>query len=91
MSGRKKKAKRKPLKTTTDLPSLTDIYNAFTDARAMITVAFNAIVPKIDGAGEACLVLHLGVKALDRVGDELEEAEMQFDQFLRKSAKGGKS
>lgn len=89
MSVHKRKAKRKRLKRATDLPSLTDICNAFTDARAMVTVACDAIVPKTDGAGEACLVLHLGVRALDRVADELEEAEMQFDRFLKKNAKGG--
>ncbi len=38
--------------------------------------------------GDACLVLHLGVRALDRVADELEKAEVQFDEFRKQHLKG---
>jgi hypothetical protein len=84
MSARKKKTKRTPrVKKFSDLPSLTDILDAFTDARAMVSVACDAILPKADTAGDACLVMHLGVRALDRVAEELEEAEVQFDEFRK--------
>jgi hypothetical protein len=90
MSARKKKTKRTPrVKKFSDLPSLTDILDAFTDARAMVSVGFGTIFPKVDSAGDACHVLYLGVQALNRVADELEEAEAQFDEFRKQHLKGG--
>ena len=88
MSVRKKKTPRKPLKRAIDLPCLTDIYHHFSDAQALVAVACEFIMQNND-PGPAVSVLYLGVKALDRVADELEEAEMQFDRFVRKNAKGG--
>ena len=90
MSARKKKAKRIPrVRKFSDLPSLTDILDAFTDARAMVSLACDAILPKSDHtAGDACLVLHLGIKALDRVSDELSKAEVQYDEFGKQHLKG---
>ena len=90
MSARKKKTKRTPrVKKLSDLPCLADILDAFTDARAMVSVACDAILPKTNtAAGDACLVMHLGVQALDRVADELAEAEVQFDEFRKQYLKG---
>lgn len=89
MSARKNKGKRTPrAKKFSDLPSLTDILDAFTDARAMVRVACDALLPKADTAGDARLVLHLGIKALDRVADELSKAEVEYDEFGKRHLKG---
>ncbi len=91
MSGKKENTKRaQRVKNFPDLPCLTDILDHFTDARAMVSVAFSTIFPKVDSAGDACHVLYLGVPALNRVANELEEAEAQFDecrkQYVKRSA-----
>jgi hypothetical protein len=82
MSGRKK-AKAKKVKV--ELPDLTEIFDAFSDARALVTVACEYILQNND-PGPAASVLYLGVEALDRVAAQLEEAEIQFDRFRRKNA-----
>ena len=82
----RKKAKAKKVQ----LPDLTDIFYAFSDAQALVAVACEFMLQN-DGGGQALGVLHLGVEALDRVADRLEEAEMQFDRFRRKNAKRGAS
>jgi hypothetical protein len=89
MSGHKK---TKAKKDEVELPDLTDIYYAFSDARALVTVACHFITQK-HNPGPAVSVLHLGVEALDRVSDQLEQAEIRFDRFRRKNAKvlGGAS
>jgi hypothetical protein len=89
MSARKK-TKTKKIKT--ELPDLTEIFYAFSDAQALVTVACEFIMQNND-PGPAVNVLHLGVEALDRVADRLERAEMQFDRFRRKKSnvQGGAS
>jgi hypothetical protein len=91
MSGRKK-AKAKKVKVKAELPNLTEIFYAFRDARALVTVACDFITQNND-PGPAVSVLILSVEALDRVSDQLEQAEIQFDRFRRKNnlAKGGTS
>jgi hypothetical protein len=76
------------VKRLSEFPSLTGILDAFTDARAMGSVACDAIMPKANPAGDACLVMHLGVLALNRVAEELEAAEVQFDEFRKQHLKG---
>jgi hypothetical protein len=67
------------------LPNLTEIFDAFSDARALVTVACELILQNID-PGSAATVLRLGVEALDGVSDQLEKAEMQLGRIRRKNA-----
>jgi hypothetical protein len=85
MSARKKTT-AKEIKI--ELPDLTEIFYAFSDAQALVTVACEFIMQN-NNPGPAVSVLHLGVEALDRVSDRLERAEMQFDRFRRKKGSAG--
>jgi hypothetical protein len=87
MGGRKKTREKK---VEAELPDLTEIFDAFCDARALVTVACEFILQNNE-PGQAASVLYLGVAALDRIYDQLEKAAMQFGRFRMKntSVRGG--
>jgi hypothetical protein len=87
MSSTRKKTKAKKVKA--ELPDLTEIFYAFTDAHALVAVACESIMHN-NNPGRAACVLYLGVEALERVSDQLEKADMQLEYLRRKkeSARG---
>jgi hypothetical protein len=90
MSARKKTKAKKKIKI--ELPDLTEIFYAFSDAQALVSVACESIMHN-NNPGRAVSVLYLGVEALDSVADRLEQAEIQFDRFRRNrgNVQGGAS
>lgn len=67
------------------LPDLTAVYYAFCDAKALVTVACEVLAHSRHAGAEAT-VLRLGVQALDRVSDQLEEAKSQLGRFRTQKA-----
>jgi hypothetical protein len=66
-------------------PDLEAIVFAFADAQALVTVTYKAVAES-DIAGAEANVLRMAVEALDRISDQLDEAEMQLDRFRRENA-----
>lgn len=64
-------------------PDLTIIFSAFCDAQALVAVAHKVMVNANYGYGPEESVLRQGVDALDRVSDQLEDAERQLARFLK--------
>jgi len=64
---------------------LEPVLHAFWDAEALVSVASQAVMDSIDAGPEAS-VLRLGVEALEKVADQLEEADRALHRFLRKKA-----
>jgi len=73
-------------------PDLTPIVDFFLDALALVHVA-SKVVMDSNYAGPEATVLHLAVEALDKVSDQLDEANTALHHFLKKNAivKGGAS
>jgi hypothetical protein len=67
------------------LPDIGAIVFAFADAQALVTVAHKLIVDG-DNYGPEEGVLRLGVEALDRISNQLDEAEMQLGRFRRRNS-----
>lgn len=69
----------KPTKgITNSLPDLESMVDAFWDAVALVVTAHAVIVESDTGYGEEESVLRQGCEALERVGDQLEDAQLQF-------------
>jgi len=73
-------------------PDLEPVLHAFWDAEALVNVASHVVMDN-DYAGPEASVLRLGVEALEKVADQLEEAERALHRFLKRKAvvKGGAS
>lgn len=64
-------------------PDLTAIFYAFGDAQALVSVAHEVMVNANYGYGPDESVLRQGVAALERISDQLEDAERQLARFLK--------
>lgn len=90
MSGKRAKSRHAVSRVSASVvlpPDLTDLVDAFSDAHALVSVAHKVMVDADYGYGPEESVLRQGVAALDRVSDQLEEAERRLAQFLK--AKSG--
>ena len=73
-------------------PDLTSVINSFSDATALVSVA-SKVIANSPYSGPEASVLRLGVEALERASDQLEEADLALNRFLEKKtvAKGGEA
>ena len=71
-------------------PDLEPVLHALWDAEALVNVASQAVMDSIDAGPEAS-VLRLGVEALEKVANQLEDADRALHRFLKRKAivKGG--
>ena len=80
---RTRKIKRNPKahrNSAIQLPDISEIVYALSDASALVTVASNAVM---DGrSGPEATVLRIGVAALEKAMDLLERAELKVAAFL---------
>lgn len=71
----------KPTKgITNSLPDLESMVNAFWDAVALVVTA-HAVIVERTGYRKEESVLRQGCEALERVGDQLEDAQLQVARF----------
>ncbi len=73
-------------------PDLEPVLHAFWDAEALVSVASKVVMDSLYAGPEAS-VLRLGVEALEKVADQLDDAERALHRFLKKNGvvKGGAS
>jgi len=73
-------------------PNLEPVLHAFSDAEALVSVASKVVMDSIYAGPEAS-VLRLGVEALEKVADQLDDAARALHRFLKRKAavKGGAS
>ena len=63
---------------------LEPLVNTVADARALVNVAYQVVMQGQDVHGES-VVLRLAVKALDRIGEQLDDADNQLSRFRKAS------
>jgi hypothetical protein len=87
---RKAKSRANSADNRAPLPNLDNVVDALVDATALVSVASDSIMRR--GGGPEATVLRLGVIALERVMDQLEEIEVQFHVFRKRNGmvEGGK-
>jgi hypothetical protein len=74
-----KKERKKVPKT---LPDLEPLGNALADVHGLVNVAYQVVVNGDDTYGESA-VLRFAVEAIDRVVDQLDDAERQLARFRK--------